>query len=191
MLFQLALLRPNLAPPRGAVVLEELPFDAVAAAKINFSGMWTRVHSDGLVESLVARGRKQDEAEQIASAPYIMKWERAAKPLVWKVTTMQEDMKTPIRSLEYPLGEWKETIANFDVSAPFDEAGVVARTTSYSPVESAIGGLVHFTRSASPSGCVETVSRYLVEGGMVCTRFLEPTSGGKSYESLELFARLD
>ena len=88
-----------------------------------------------------------------------MKWERAAKPLVWKVTTMQEDMKTPIRSLEYPLGEWKETIANFgDVSAPFDEAGVVARTTSYSPVESAIGGLVHFTRSASPSGCVETVS---------------------------------
>ena len=146
MLFQLALLRPNLAPPRGAVVLEELPFDAVAAAKINFSGMWTRVHSDGLVESLVARGRKQDEAEQIASAPYIMKWERAAKPLVWKVTTMQEDMKTPIRSLEYPLGEWKETIANFDVSAPFDEAGVVARTPRTRPLK-VIGGWVFYALS--------------------------------------------
>ena len=164
---------------------DELSFDPAAAAAIDFSGTWSRIHSEGLEESLAARGLSSDEAKAKASADYVMKWERRkAGGLVWRVTAM--DGTTPRRTLEYEVGNWEENIPG-GASPPFDAPGVVARYTTYVPVEKALGGMVHFTRTASPSGCVETVSRYLVDGGMVCSRFVEME--GKTLESLELFRK--
>lgn len=161
---------------------QELSFDPAAAAAIDFSGVWSRIHCEGLEESLVARGASADAAKKQASAPYEMEWQRRkAGGLVWRVTC-------GARALDYEVGEWEETIPG-GASPPFDQKGVVARFTTYVPVDKANGGMVHFTRTASPSGCVETVSRYLVDGGMVCSRFVD--MDGKTLESLELFARKD
>ena len=131
----------------------------------------------------------------MSAAPYAWRWERSQQSslLVWRVTALAEDGRTPRRTLEYALGEWREEHAGGG-SPPFDEAGTVTRHTTWETCEDALGGMAHVTSTSAATGS-ERVARYLVDPGggvpvqMACRRRFS-LGGEATAESLEIFDRV-
>ena len=123
------------------------------ANSLDFSGVWARDASQnvGVEEGLVARGMGSEAAAACAKAPYVQEWSRGEEPGAWVVATFAEDLSTPRRCIEYPIGDWEESFTGGSmIFGPGQDA--LLRRTSWLPEPRAQGS----DAAAATAGSSET-----------------------------------